>query len=74
VLQSVLFCPFEINNFGQADFDREPLLRGRPIVLRRVDGHAIWVSPKVLELSGELPHEIDGGTIVRDEDGKTTGT
>lgn len=42
-------------------------------MLRRVDGHAIWVSPRVLELTGELPDSVDGGTIVRDEDGKTTG-
>jgi predicted amidohydrolase YtcJ len=68
------FSPDANNNSAQADFDREPLLKGRPIVLRRVDGHAIWVSPRVLELSGELPDEIEGGTIVRGEDGNATGT
>ncbi|THH07934.1 hypothetical protein EW145_g3049 [Phellinidium pouzarii] len=56
-----------------ADFDSEPLLRGRPIVLRRVDGHAIWVSPRVLKESSDLPDSIEGGEIVRDSDGQPTG-
>jgi len=55
------------------DFDREPILRGRPIALVRVDGHASWVSPRVLGLMGELPTDVDGGIIVRDADGKPTG-
>ncbi|KAI5118629.1 hypothetical protein M0805_006996 [Coniferiporia weirii] len=56
-----------------ADFDSEPLLRERPIVLRRVDGHALWVSSWVLKESGDLPEGIEGGTIVRGVDGKPTG-
>ncbi|KAF9054163.1 amidohydrolase family-domain-containing protein [Panaeolus papilionaceus] len=56
-----------------ADLDRDPLLQGRLIALSRVDGHARWVSPAVLEHMGELPEEVDGGLIVRDSDGKPTG-
>ncbi|KAF7971972.1 hypothetical protein HWV62_19371 [Athelia sp. TMB] len=55
------------------DFDREPLLRGRPIALVRVDGHATWVSSRVLELMGDLPQEVDGGVVIRDGKGKPTG-
>ncbi|TFK37702.1 amidohydrolase family-domain-containing protein [Crucibulum laeve] len=59
-----------------ADLATDPLLRGRPIALSRVDGHARWVSPKVLELMGgddALPKEVEGGIIERDEEGKATG-
>ncbi|KAF8889061.1 amidohydrolase family-domain-containing protein [Infundibulicybe gibba] len=56
-----------------ADLDSDPLLKGRPIVLRRVDGHARWVSTRVLELAGNLPPSVDGGLIVRDQNGKPTG-
>ncbi|KAJ2923261.1 hypothetical protein H1R20_g13832, partial [Candolleomyces eurysporus] len=66
-----------------ADLDESPILKGRPISLSRIDGHAKWVSPRVLEImqaSGELPPpsqdgeiEKDGGKIVRFEDGKPTG-
>ncbi|KII83661.1 hypothetical protein PLICRDRAFT_180263 [Plicaturopsis crispa FD-325 SS-3] len=56
-----------------ADFDRDPLLRGRPIALARVDIHAYWVSTRVLELMGELPDTVEGGSIVRDAAGNPTG-
>ncbi|KAF8889019.1 amidohydrolase family-domain-containing protein [Infundibulicybe gibba] len=56
-----------------ADLDSDPLLHGRPIVLRRVDSHARWVSLRVLELAGNLPPSIDGGLIVRDQNDKPTG-
>jgi hypothetical protein len=57
----------------QNDFDREPLLRGRLIALIRVDGHASWVSSRVLELMGKLSNEVEGGVIVRYANGKPTG-
>lgn len=57
----------------KADFDVEPLLRGRPIVLRRVDGHAMWVSSRVINELGSLPDHIEGGAIIRYENGKPTG-
>ncbi|KAF8335942.1 amidohydrolase 3 [Cantharellus anzutake] len=51
-----------------------PVLRDRLIVLYRVDVHALWVSPKVLELLRDsLPSEVDGGIIVRDGLGNPTG-
>ncbi|KIK09545.1 hypothetical protein K443DRAFT_671448, partial [Laccaria amethystina LaAM-08-1] len=56
-----------------SDLDRYPLLKGRLISLSRIDGHARWVSPAVLELMNDLPKEVEGGQIVRDEQGKPTG-
>jgi len=49
------------------------LLKGRLISLSRVDGHARWVSGAVLDLMSNLPEKVDGGLILRDEDGKPTG-
>lgn len=57
----------------QTDFDRSKALRDLPIALKRIDIHAEWVSPKVLEMMGELPEEVPGGQIIRDADGKPTG-
>lgn len=56
-----------------ADLEADELLRGRPIVLARVDYHAYWISPRALELLGDLPQQVDGGLIVRDAGGKPTG-
>ncbi|KAI9459905.1 amidohydrolase 3 [Lactarius psammicola] len=55
------------------DLDREPLLRGRSIVLARVDWHASWVSNAILSKLTNLPDVVDGGLIVRDEAGKPNG-
>ncbi|EIW76728.1 hypothetical protein CONPUDRAFT_139452 [Coniophora puteana RWD-64-598 SS2] len=55
------------------DLDSDMLLRGRRISLSRVDGHATWVSNRVLQLLGDLPKEVDGGVIIRDTGGKPTG-
>lgn len=46
-----------------------------PVVLSRVDGHAVWVNRRVLEIAGitrETP-DPEGGLIVRDPDGTPTG-
>ncbi|KIK64916.1 hypothetical protein GYMLUDRAFT_220129 [Collybiopsis luxurians FD-317 M1] len=56
-----------------ADLDADPLLKGRPIALRRVDGHAMWVSGHVLENMGDLPTDVEGGLIIRDSNGVPTG-
>ncbi|KAJ3503012.1 hypothetical protein NLJ89_g8625 [Agrocybe chaxingu] len=56
-----------------ADFDSDPLLKGRLISLSRVDGHARWVSFAVLDLMKDLPEKVDGGLVVRDKEGKPTG-
>lgn len=51
----------------------DPVVAGRPIALQSKDGHALWVSSKVLESISSLPDEVEGGVIVRDEDGNPTG-
>ena len=55
------------------DLEREPLLRGRSVLLERVDYHAYWVSNEILSKLNSLPDEVDGGLIVRDKAGKPTG-
>ncbi|NMP17623.1 amidohydrolase [Thalassotalea sp. Y01] len=47
----------------------------KPVVLGRVDGHAIWVNSKAMELAGidKDTKEIEGGEIVRDSDGNPSG-
>lgn len=46
-----------------------------PVVLGRVDGHAIWVNSKGLKLAGITDATPDpaGGEIIRDANGKATG-
>ncbi|KZO91771.1 hypothetical protein CALVIDRAFT_505253 [Calocera viscosa TUFC12733] len=55
------------------DLDADPVLKGRPIVLDRVDVHASWVSSRVLEILSPLPDVVDGGHIIRDVNGEPTG-
>ncbi|MFN0249206.1 MAG: amidohydrolase [Kofleriaceae bacterium] len=47
----------------------------RPVLLRRVDGHAIWVNSRALEAAGITKATKDpaGGKIVRDKRGEPTG-
>ena len=47
----------------------------RPVLLHRVDGHAIWVNTKALEMAGVTKATQDpaGGKIERDASGKPTG-
>jgi predicted amidohydrolase YtcJ len=47
----------------------------RPVALRRVDGHALWVNGKALALAGITGETPDppGGRIVRDRAGQPTG-
>ncbi|GAA5989840.1 hypothetical protein JCM10908_002341 [Rhodotorula pacifica] len=57
-----------------ADLEADERLRGRPIYLKRIDVHALWVSPAVLALlPPDLPTKVDGGEIVRDADGRPSG-
>ena len=48
---------------------------GIPVILTRVDGHAVWVNTKALEIAGinEKTPDVEGGKIVRDASGKPTG-
>ena len=51
------------------------LVPDRPVVLSRVDGHAVWVNSKALELAGinaQTPSP-SGGEIVKNEYGQPTG-
>ncbi len=55
--------------------DLDKIVNDRPVVLSRVDSHAIWVNSKALELAGitaktEAP---EGGEIIKDEFGNPTG-
>ncbi len=46
----------------------------KPVCLSRVDGHAIWVNSKALEiLKLNLDTTIIGGEIIKDNQGKATG-
>ncbi|KAG8213763.1 amidohydrolase family-domain-containing protein [Butyriboletus roseoflavus] len=53
--------------------DEDPVIRGRPVVLQSKDGHALWVSKTVLQWSGPLPEDVEGGIVVRDALGNPTG-
>ncbi len=47
-----------------------------PVILSRIDGHAIWVNNKAMELAGiktDTRREVDGGKIIRDGKGLPTG-
>ncbi len=46
-----------------------------PVYLLRVDGHAVWVNSKVLNLAGITrdTEEPEGGTIIRNRKGEPTG-
>jgi predicted amidohydrolase YtcJ len=53
----------------------DAVVPGRAVVLRRVDGHAAWVSSEALRLAGITRATPDpaGGSIRRDADGEPTG-
>jgi predicted amidohydrolase YtcJ len=48
---------------------------GRPVLLRRIDGHALWVSSAALKLAGidKSTRDPSGGRILRDAAGEPTG-
>ncbi|EJF60100.1 hypothetical protein DICSQDRAFT_137677 [Dichomitus squalens LYAD-421 SS1] len=61
-----------------ADLASRPTLAALPIALHRVDVHALWISPRALELTkahngGGLPVSVPGGEILRDSAGEPTG-
>jgi predicted amidohydrolase YtcJ len=55
--------------------DLDAVVPDRPVVLERVDGHAIVVNSAALEAAGvtAVLHDPDGGKIERDSAGKPTG-
>jgi predicted amidohydrolase YtcJ len=48
---------------------------GRPVLLRRIDGHAIWVNSEALRRAGisRTDKPVPGGLILRRADGEPTG-
>jgi predicted amidohydrolase YtcJ len=56
-----------------AELDR--VSPGHPVVLDRIDGHAIWVNGRALALAHIEPGRVDpsGGRIMRDPSGVPTG-
>jgi len=57
----------------QEEMESDPVIRGRPVVLQSKDGHALWVSQKILDAMAPIPAHVEGGHIVRDEMGNPTG-
>lgn len=62
------------------DLDASAVLRGRPISLKRIDFHALWISSegmRLIETNGKLPDSggpsIPGGLVVRNPSGQPTG-
>jgi len=58
---------------SKASLDKSGI--GRPIVLRRIDGHAAWVNSRALQLAGitKSTPNPQGGKIERDANGEATG-
>ena len=55
--------------------DLDEYVAEKPVVLTRVDGHAVWLNSKAMALAGIDKYSVspDGGEIVKDENGKPTG-
>ncbi|HEX5345349.1 MAG TPA: amidohydrolase [Duganella sp.] len=53
----------------------DAVVNDRPVLLHRVDGHAVWVNTKALEMAGIDKNTADpsGGKIERDAAGRPTG-
>src|SRR5205085_3016672 len=53
----------------------DAVIADRPVVLRRIDGHAMWINARALAIAGITPATKDpaGGKIVRDPHGEPTG-
>ncbi|HCA82261.1 MAG TPA: amidohydrolase [Flavobacteriales bacterium] len=50
------------------------LFPDRPVVLSRIDGHAVLVNNKALELAGvDASTSVEGGDFIKNADGKLTG-
>lgn len=67
------------NDWEVADYPDRTLLDEafgeRPVYLRRIDGHAVWVNSAALARAGIDATTVDpeGGEIMRDEEGAPTG-
>ncbi|HYO47420.1 MAG TPA: amidohydrolase family protein [Gemmatimonadota bacterium] len=67
------------NDWEAKEFPEKTLLDAaapdHPVLLSRIDGHAVWVNSQGLEAAGVTAETPDppGGRIVRDESGQPTG-
>lgn len=55
--------------------DLDAVSPSNPVLLTRVDGHAVWVNGKVMEIAGitSATPDPEGGKIIRDAHGNPTG-
>lgn len=55
--------------------DIDAIIADKPVALARVDGHAIWLNSKALQLAGITPEtkSPDGGEIILDSKGEVSG-
>lgn len=55
--------------------DLDSVSEGHPVILSRIDGHAVWLNRRALRLAGITGAQADppGGRIVRDASGAPTG-
>jgi hypothetical protein len=62
------------NRFPTAT-DLDGVIAGRPVLLTRIDGHAVWANGAAMKIAGvdSATADPDGGQIVRDELGQPTG-
>ena len=65
---------WEIKTFPSRQ-DLDELNIGRPVLLNRIDGHAVWANSKALALAGITRDTPDppGGEILKDAKGEPTG-
>ncbi len=63
-----------VKEFASAK-DLDKYVSNKPVVLSRIDGHAVWVNTKAMELAGLKADAKSpaGGEIIRHEDGSPTG-
>lgn len=54
--------------------DLDKVISDRPVALRRVDGHALWVNTKALDVCGITGRtRVEGGRVMLDGGGNPTG-
>jgi len=65
---------WEDTSFPDRQDRLDSLFPDRPVLLERVDGHAVWVNAVALELAGlRAGTRIDGGELLQNKEGDLTG-
>ena len=64
----------DTNDFPTAS-DLDAVLNDKPVWLSRVDGHAVWVNSKAMNMAGISKETVapQGGKIIKDGNGEPTG-